>query len=166
MSDRRQLYRRIVLCALLAALLLVPGCVKTAVLVDTDLMKTEEVRSAVAAQQKFNTLRFEPRGGRGNDYIGYILYKDGVDIIAGGTLQSRGKMTLSEVLAEYERYLRVEYISNQPRAMVSAINREGSIIGYTITCERLEVDLWEDVSKKDPSKIVLIMYYDDVRIED
>jgi len=163
---RRGMFRPLLPYSIFAFLLLVTGCMKTAVLVDTDLLSAGEISSAVAAQQKFSTLRFEPRGGRGNDFIGYILYKDGVDIVAGGTIQNRGKMTLNEALAEYERYLRLEYLSKQPRAMVSAINREGAVIGYTLTCEKLVVDLWEDISKKDPSKITLIMYYDDIRIED
>lgn len=169
MSDKRHgtgTCRRIVWLCLLGIAMLVSGCMKTAVLLDVDILDAGEIRSATATQQKFNTLRFEPRGGKGNDFIGYILYRDGVDVVAGGFIQNRGKMTLSDVMAEYERYLRIEYVSNQPRAMVSAITREGGVIGYTLTCEKLEVELWEDISPKDPSKITVIMYYDDVRIED
>jgi len=158
--------RRIVLFALLSILLLISGCVTTSVLLDTNILSAEEMRSAAAAQQKFNALRIEPRGGRWNELIGYVLYKDGVDVRTDGRAQSRGKLTLSEALAEYERYLRVEYVSNQSRAIVSGIAREEAVIGYTLVGEGMDVDLWEDVSQKDPSKIILILYFDDVRIAD
>jgi hypothetical protein len=139
---------------------------KTAVLLDTDILSAEEIRSAAAAQQKYNALRIQPRGGRWNELIGYVLYKDGVDVRTDGPAQNRGKLTLSEALAEYERYLRVEYISNQSRAIVSGIIREGAVIGYTLIGEGLDVDLWEDITPKDPSKIILILYFEDIRIAD
>lgn len=169
MSDKRQgngTYRRIILYFLFASLLLVPGCMKTAVLLDTNVLSTADARNAEAAKQKFNTLRLEPRGGKGNDLIGYVLHKDGVDIRTDGPAQNRGKLTLSEALAEYERYLRVEYMSNQSRAFINEIVREGSVIGYTLIPEGMDVDLWEDTSQKDPAKIVVILYFEDTRIAD
>jgi hypothetical protein len=169
MLDKRQgkeMCRRIILLCLLAVALPVSGCMKTAVLLDTDILSAEEIRSAAAAQQKYNALRIQPRGGRWNELIGYVLYKDGVDVRTDGPAQNRGKLTLSEALAEYERYLRVEYISNQSRAIVSGITREGAVIGYTLIGEGLDVDLWEDITQKDPSKIILILYFEDIRIAD
>jgi hypothetical protein len=139
---------------------------KTAVLLDTDILSAEEIRSAAEAQKKYNALRIQPRGGRWNELIGYVLYKDGVDVRTDGSAQNRGKLTLSEALAEYERYLRVEYISNQSRAIVSGITREGAVIGYTLIGEGLDVDLWEDITQKDSSKIILILYFEDIRIAD
>ncbi len=154
------------LLCLLGVALLVCGCMKTVVLLDTNILSAEEMRSATASQQKFNALRIEPRGGRWNELIGYVLYKDGVDIRTDGPSQARGKLTLSEALAEYERYLRAEYVSNQARAIVSGVSREGAVIGYTLIGEGLDVDLWEDISQKDSSKIILILYFEDIRIAD
>ena len=157
---------RMVPFAFLAVLLLISGCATTSVRVDTNILSAEEIRSAAAAQQKFNALRIEPHGGKGNDLIGYVLYKDGVDVRTDGDARNRGKLTLNEALAEYERYLRLEYMSNQSRAFISEIAREGSAIGYTLIPEGMDIDLWEDISKKDSSKIILILYFEDTRIED
>ena len=156
----------IVPLAFLAALLLISGCATTSVLLDTKLLSNTEVRSAEAAKQEFNALRIEPHGGKGNDLIGYVLYRDGVDVRTDGDARSRGKLTLSGAIAEYERYLRLEYLSNQSRAFISEIVREGSAIGYTLIPEGMDIDLWEDISKKDPSKITLILYFEDIRIAD
>jgi hypothetical protein len=157
---------RVVPFAFLAVLLLISGCATTSVLVDTKILSAEEMRSAEAAQQKFNALRIEPHGGKGNDLIGYVLYRDGVDVRTDGDARSKGKLTLNEALAEYERYLRLEYMSNQSRAFIRQIVREGSAIGYTLIPEGMDIDLWEDISKKDPSKIILILYFEDIRVED
>jgi hypothetical protein len=156
----------IVPLAFLAALLLISGCATSSVLLDTKLLSHTEVRSVEAAKQEFNALRIEPHGGKGNDLIGYVLYRDGVDVRTDGDARSRGKLTLSKAIAEYERYLRLEYMSNQSRAFISEIVREGSVIGYTLIPEGMDVDLWEDISKKDPSKIILILYFEDIRIAD
>ena len=164
--QRKEMFGRIILYSLLALLLLVPGCMKTAVLLDTDILSAEEMSTAAAAQLKFNALRMEPRGGRWDELIGYVLYKDGVDVRIDGPVRNRGKLTLSEALAEYESYLRREYVSHQARAIVSVIAREGAVIGYTMVGEGLDLDVWEDISQKDPSKIVLILYFEDIRIAD
>jgi hypothetical protein len=169
MSDKgqgKETCRRIVLLCLLGVALLVTGCMKTAVLLDTDVLSAEEMRSAAASQQKFNAIRIQPRGGRWDELIGYVLYKDGVDVRTDGPAQNRGKLTLSEALAEYESYLRREYVSHQARAIVSVIAREGAVIGYTLLGEGLDVDVWEDISQKDPSRIILILYFEDIRIAD
>ncbi len=76
-------------------------------------------------------------------------------------------MTLSEALAEYERYLRVETVSVfQSRATVNEILREGSVIGYTLICDWMTADLWEETTQKDPSRITLILNFDDTRLND
>jgi hypothetical protein len=161
-----EIISRIVPFFFLVVLLLISGCATTSVLLDTNILSAEEMRSAAASQQKFNALRVEPRGGRWDELIGYVLYKDGVDVRIEGPAQNRGKLTLSEALAEYERYLRHEYVSHQARAIVSGIAREGAVIGYTLIGEGLDFDLWEDISQKDPSKISLILYFEDIRIAD
>ncbi len=133
-----------------------------AVLLDTNILSNEEIRKINAAQQKFNTMRFEAGGGGGSEnQIGYILFKDGVDVRAGGYVRNTGKMTLGEALAEYERYLRVENATVQSRADISEIIHEGAVIGYIVISQRVDFDLWEDTSQKNPSKIVLILYYAD-----
>ena len=141
-----------------AILLLISGCMHTAVLLDANILTADKIHNVEAAKQKFNTLRFEPAGGRGDNFIGYVLFRDGVEVRASGYVRDQGKMTLSEVLAEYERYLRVETVSVfQSRATVNEILREGNVIGYTLICDWMTADLWEDTSQKDPSRIVLML---------
>jgi hypothetical protein len=102
----------------------------TAVLLDANILTADKIHDVEAAKQKFNTLRFEPAGGRGDNFIGYILFRDGVEVRASGYVRDHGKMTLSEALAEYERYLRLESVSIfQSRATVKEILRKGNVIG-------------------------------------
>jgi len=157
---------RIVLFALFAVLLLISGCATTSVLLDMNTLSTDEIRKAETQGLKYNAVRFEVLGGANYNLFYYVLYKDGFEVRTSGPLKNPGKMTLREAISNYDKDRRTEYFSRQSRARINEVVREGSVIGYALFNEDADVDLWEDISQTDKSKVILILNYEDLRIAD
>ncbi len=158
--------RRIVLFGFLAVLLLISGCATTSVLLDMNTLSTDEIRKAEAGELKFNAVRFEVLGGANHNLFYYVLYKDGFEVRTSGPLKNMGKMTLREAMSNYDKDRHTQYFSRQSRAKINEVIREGSVIGYTLFNEEADVELWEDTTPADKSKVILILNYEDLRIAD
>ncbi len=164
MSNRKQsksVDRQVCLYLSVAILLLISGCANSAVLLDTNHLTGGEIRNTTAVQQRFNTLRFEAGGGSGENQIGYILVKDGIQVRTGGYVRKEANMTLIEALADYERYVRAVNASIRSGASIYEIINEGAVVGYIVISERMDFALWRDTSLKDSSGIVFILNYTD-----
>lgn len=94
------------------------------------------------------------------------MYKDGYEVRTSGPLKNMGKMTLREAQSNYDKVRHAEYFSRQSRARINQVVRERSVIGYALFNEEVDVDLWEDTSAADKSKVILILNYEDLRIAD
>jgi hypothetical protein len=150
----------------LAFMLLISGCATTSVLLDMNTLSIDEIRKAEARESKFNTVRFEVLGGANHNLFYYVLYTDGFEVRTSGPLKNMGKMTLREAQSNYDKDRHSLYFSRQARAKINEVIREGSVIGYTLFNEEADVELWEDTTQTDKSKVILILNYEDLRMAD
>ncbi len=157
---------RIVPFAFLAVLPLISGCATTSTLLDMNTLSSGDVQKAAAQESKYNAVRFEVLGGATYNIFCYVLYKDGYEVRTSGPLTNLGKMTFREVQSRYDRDRHTQYFSRQSRARISEVIREGSVIGYALFDENVDLDLWEDTSQTDKSKVVLTLIYEDSRKAD
>jgi hypothetical protein len=152
--------------ALLTLLLMLTGCATTSVLLDMNTLAAGDIGKAEAQELTYNAVRFEVLGGATYNLYYYLLYKDGFEVRTAGPLTNMGKMTLREARSKYDKDRHAHYFSRQSRATINEVVREGSVIGYALFNEEIELDLWEDTSQRDKSKIILILNYEDLRIAD
>ena len=157
---------RFVPFALLTLLLMITGCATTSVLLDMNTLAAGDIQKTEAQELKYNAVRFEVLGGATYNLYYYVLYKDGFEVRTAGPLTNMGKMTLREARSNYDKDRRAQYFSRQSRATINEVIREGSVIGYALFNEEIDLDLWEDTSQTDKSKIILILNYEDLRIAD
>jgi hypothetical protein len=157
---------RFVLFALLTIMLMISGCATTSVLLDMNTLTAGEIQKAESQELKFNAVRFEVLGGATYNLYYYILYKDGFEVRTAGPLTNMGKMTLREAQSNYDKDRHAQYFSRQSRARINEVVRERSVIGYALFNEEIDLDLWEDTSQTDKSKVILILIYEDLRIAD
>jgi hypothetical protein len=157
---------RFALFTLTTVLFLLSGCASTSKLMDMNMLAAGDIRKAEAQELKYNAVRFEVLGGATYNLYYYVLYKDGFEVRTAGPLTNMGKMTLREARSNYDKDRHAHYFSRQSRATINEVVREGSVIGYALFNEEIDLDLWEDTSQTDKTKIILILNYEDLRIAD
>ena len=119
------------------------------------LMQTE------AGRQAYHAIRFETYGPRAEQIFGYVLYKEGVEVVTGDGVPvlKMGKKTLREVMTDYENVKRSRMYSGGSNLIVREVLRKGSVVGYTATDLNLDVQLW-DISEGDGPAVLRLVYKD------
>jgi len=143
--------------------LILAGIASSATLLKSRLLPTEQTLKSSLGSEKFNTLRFETYGGLPeNRMIGYFLYREGISVKGDGPqIESIGKLSLNEVLADHERVARAKFYGRLGHVMIREITREGVVVGYAVNDPKMEITLW-DVTKY-PSAISLELRYKDLQ---
>ncbi len=157
---------RVFLTGILVAVLALGACVAGI------LLKGNDVDSAAlskigAAQEKFNVVRFQTSGPEAEQYFGYFLYKDGIEVLTGSSRQvvNMGKMTLGEVMADYDNVRKTMMYSSGSGLIVREISRWGSLAGYVATDRDIDVGIWDVTPGGKESGAVLQLVFDDTRGE-
>jgi hypothetical protein len=114
-----------------------------------------------AANQKWNTYRFETVGPYSYQRIAYVLFSDDVTVDMWGVpYADLGKKSLREVLADHDAYLK-SHMWTGTMLTFHEFQRDGKVIAYTANELEMEVDLWEMAASG--SKVDLRMVYIDRR---
>lgn len=125
------------------------------------LIKSEPGKAA------YNTIRFRTFGHTNVQHLyGYFLYKDGYEVQpeAGIPVEKLGKMTLQEVLADYQKVLKANMYTGGSDLNVQEYLRRDAVVGYSASDINLEVNIW-DVTKGDGPPVLRVVYKD-LRLED
>ncbi len=149
---------------ILAAALTLGGCAAG------NILKLNEVDSAAlmrsdAGKQKFNVVRFQTYGPVAEQIFGYFLYRDGIEVITGGgtSVVNMGKLTLAEVVADYNSVQKSMMYSSGSGLIVREILRGDSVAGYTAADIKLDVDIWDLTPGSKEAGAVLQLVYGDAR---
>lgn len=148
---------------LVAALAL--GACAAGTILKADEVDTAAVMKIDAGQQKFNVVRFQTYGPVAEQVFGYFLYRDGVEVVTGGGTQvvNLGKLTLAEVMADYNKVQKSMMYSSGSGLIVREILRGGSIAGYTAADSNIDVGIWDITPGGKESGAVLQLVYGDAR---
>jgi hypothetical protein len=119
------------------------------------LMKSE------AGRQAYNTIRFATYGPKAEQLYGYFLYKDGIEVQSeqGIPFVKLGKMTLQEVMADYQRVEKSNMYSAGSSLNVQEYYRHDAVVGYTAVDLNIDVSIW-DITKDDGTPVLRVVYKD------
>ena len=114
-----------------------------------------------AANQKWNTFRFDTVGPYPYQRIAYVLFSDDVTVDMWNVPYANlGKMSLREIAPDHDAYLKSRMWTGTMLTF-HEFQRDGKVIAYTANELEMEVDLWEmDASG---SKVNLRLVYIDRR---
>jgi hypothetical protein len=126
---------------------------------------TAALLNSDAGRQKFNAVRIETYGPVAEQAFGYFLYRDGIDVVTGGGayVVNMGKLTLVEVMADYDRVRKSKMYSAGGVLVVREIVLGSSVAGYAAVDENIDVSIWDITPAGKENGIVLRMVYDDTR---
>ncbi|NPV03321.1 MAG: hypothetical protein HPY67_01095 [Syntrophaceae bacterium] len=149
-------------CVVMTSLLLAVTAV-SATLLKSRLLPTDETLKSALGSEKFNALRFETYGGlTENRMIGYFLYRDGIRVKGDGPhIESIGKLSLNDVLADHERVARAKFYGRIGHVMIREVTRNGDVVGYTVNDPKMEITLWDVTT--DAAAISLELRYKDLQ---
>ena len=119
------------------------------------LMKSE------AGRQAYNTIRFATYGPKAEQLYGYFLYKDGIEVQSeqGIPFVKLGKMTLQEVMADYQRVEKANMYSAGSMLNVQEYYRRDAVVGYTAVDLNIDVSIW-DITQGDGPPVLRVVYKD------
>jgi hypothetical protein len=151
--------------AVIVAALLVLGACASGTILKSNEVGTAALGKINAAQEKFNVIRFQTSGPEAEQFFGYFLYRDGIDVVAGGGTQvmNMGKLTLAEVMADYNSVRKARMYSSGSVLIVKEMVRGGSVAGYTAADSSIEVGIWDVTPGGKESGAVLQLVFDDTR---
>lgn len=163
-TDRGNALRRASVVGILVAALALGACAAGTIL-KADEVDTAAVMKIDAGQQKFNVVRFQTYGPVAEQVFGYFLYRDGIEVVTGGGTQvvNLGKLTLAEVMADYNKVQKSMMYSSGSGLIVREILRGGSIAGYTAADSNIDVGIWDITPGGKESGAVLQLVYGDAR---
>ncbi len=145
-----------ILCILLAAACAPQGSYLKWNQVDAAaLMKTE------AGKQAYNTIRFATYGPKAQQLYGYFLYKDGIEVQTeqGIPFEKLGKMTLAEVMRDYQKVEKANMYSAGSMLNVQEYYRRDALVGFTAVDINIDVSIW-DITKDDGPPTLRVVYKD------
>jgi len=114
-----------------------------------------------AGKQSYNVIRFETFGPRAEQIFGYVLYKDGIEVVTGGGIPVArlGRKTLQEVMADHEQQMRSRMFAGGSRLIVREFLRGGSVAALTASDLNMDVQLW-DITQGDGPPVLRLVYRD------
>jgi hypothetical protein len=149
---------------ILAAALAVGACAMGVIL------KSNEVNTAAllqgdSGQQKFNVIRFVTYGPVADQVFGYFLYREGIEVVTGGGtfVVYEGKMTLAEVLVDYNKVLKSSLHTASGGLSIREIFRGDSVAGYIAADHNIDVSIWDITPAGKESGAVVQLVYNDAR---
>jgi hypothetical protein len=97
-----------------------------------------------AFSQKLNTIRFVTVGPEAEQIYAYFLYKDGIEVAVGGgaNITNLGRMSISDVMADYERIMRSRQYTRGSSLMIREILSDGAVACYTASDINAELSVW------------------------
>ena len=150
--------------AILAGVLVLGACAAGTILKGNDV-DTAALGKIDAAQEMFNVVRYQTSGPEAEQFFGYFLYRDGIEVVTGGGNQvvSMGKLTLAEVMADYNNVRKARMYSSGSGLIVQEIMRGGSVAGYAAADRNVEVGIWDVTPGGRESGAVFRLVFDDTR---
>ena len=114
-----------------------------------------------AYSKKLNTIRFVTVGPVSEQIFGYFLYKDGFEVAIGGgaNIVNLGKMSISEVQADYEKIMRSRQYTRGSPLLIREIISEGAVAGYTACDINAELSVWK-VTAEQQGVILQVVFAD------
>jgi hypothetical protein len=115
-----------------------------------------QVDPSAFGSRQFNTMGLQTFGPNTRQLYGYVLYPDGVTVSVSGRITGSplGKMSLADVLQDYQRVLRENMITTGGNLILREITRNGSVVAYTATQPWMNVTTW-DMAPGTPGPVVL-----------
>ena len=161
---RSENIKRVSLAGLLVAALFLGACASGTMLKGNDV-DTARMEKIHAAQEKFNVIRFQTSSPEAEQYFGYFLYRDGIQVVTGGGTQveNLGRLTLAEVMNDYNSVRKSRLYTSGSGLFVNEILRGGTVAGYTAADTNIEVGIWDITPGGKESGSVLQLVFDDTR---
>lgn len=143
----------------------VAGCTSMGTYLKWKQVDAAAMLKSEAGRQAYNTIRFETYGPKPQQLFGYFLYKDGIQVDTGtaGPVARIGKLTLAEVMDDYQNVEKANIYTFGSNLIVREIFRGNAVIGYTATDINIGVDIWDVTKEGGPT--VLRLIYEDLRKE-
>jgi len=142
------------------------GCAQYQYLKDNPV-DPDRIAASDAANTKYNAIRFESFGPYMEQIYGYALYGDAEILTDGGPVFKLGKMSMNEVLSDYEKTrLSTGWYKASP-PIIREVYWNNQVFAYIVSDYMLDVGLWEDLdASKEANKLMLRLYYKDRRVLD
>jgi hypothetical protein len=149
---------------ILASVLALGACAAGNILKWSDV-DNAALKKIEAGQQKFNVVRFQTSGPEAEQVFGYFLYRDGIEVVTGGgaSVVDMGKLTLAEVMADYNNVRKSRMYSSGSNLIVREIMLRDSLAGYTAADSNMDVGIWDVTPVGKESGAVLHLVYNDAR---
>jgi hypothetical protein len=162
--ERGNVLGRVSVIGILAAVLVLGACAAGTMLKGNEV-DTAALMKIDAGQQKFNVVRFQTYGPVAEQVFGYFLYRDGIEVVTGGGTQivNMGKLSLADVMADYNNIQKSMLYSSGSGLIVKEILRRDSVAGYTAADSNIDVGIWDITPGGKESGAFLQLVYDDAR---
>ena len=123
------------------------------------------LEKADASGQKLNAIRFVSVGPVSEQVFGYFLYKEGFEVVTGGgaNIATLGKMSISDVRADYERIMRASQYTRGSSLQIREILYQGATAGYTLADINVELNVWNPTPEGGKQGRVLQVVFTDAR---
>ncbi len=145
-----------ILCILLAA-----GCASQESYLRWNQIDAAALMKTEAGKQAYNTIRFATYGPKAQQLYGYFLYKDGIEVQTekGIPFEKLGKMTLAEVMRDYQKVEQANMYSAGSMLNVQEYYRRDALVGFTAVDINIDVSIW-DITKDDEPPVLRVVYKD------
>ncbi len=151
---------------LLALVLALSACASGGTTLKWNRVDREALMNSEAGKMAYNTFRFSTRDNRTPQLCGYLLAKDGIEVQfeTGSPFEKLGKMTLRDVMADYQKVLQDKRYTGAGTLHVQEYFRRDAVVGYAARSIDLDVSIL-DVTQGEGSPVLRVGYRD-VRPED
>jgi hypothetical protein len=149
--------------AIVAAMLILLFACAPARLLPWKPVDTAFLEKTEAFNQKLNTIRFVTVGPEAEQIYAYFLYKDGFEVAAGSgaNITNLGKMSISDVMTDYERIMRSRQYTRGSSLLIREILSEEAVAGYTASDIDAELSVWNVTAEgKQPGSVLQAVFAD------
>jgi hypothetical protein len=144
-----------------ATILILMACASSGTYLKWSQVDVSAMMKSEAGRQAYNTVRFATFGPKAQQLYGYFLYKDGIEVQSekGIPFEKLGKMTLRDVMADYQSAERANMYSAGSNLNVQEYYRGGAVVGYTAADLNIDVSIW-DITQGDGPPLLRVVYED------
>jgi hypothetical protein len=152
---------RFALSLMIIAIFTLVACAPTGTYLKWNQINAGALMKSEAGKQAYNTIRFATYGPNAEQLYGYFLYRDGIEVQSeqGIPFEKLGKMTLQEVIADYQRVEKANMYSAGSMLNVQEYYRRDAVVGYTAVDLNIDVSIW-DITQGDGPPILRVVYKD------
>ena len=157
----RSRFEPVVKMSILIMLFALTACAPTGTYLKWSQVDAGALMKSEAGRQAYNTIRFATYGPKAEQLYGYFLYKDGIEVQSeqGIPFEKLGKMTLAEVLADYQRVEKANMYSAGSSLNVQEYYRRDAVVGYTAVDLNIDVSIW-DITEEGGQPMLRVVYKD------